>query len=67
MLPHVVVEGLLGLVVLDVVYMLLVVEEGTDGVEHDLVSTGQLAVKVEVERWREAVAPLSLILCTVGP
>ena len=66
-LPHVVVEGLLGLVVLDVVHMLLVVEEGTDGVEHDLVSTGQLAVEVEVERWREAVAPLSLVLCTVGP
>ena len=66
-LPHVVVEGLLGLVVLDVVHMLLVVEEGTDGVEHDLVSTGQLAVEVEVERWREAVAPLPLVLCAVGP
>ena len=39
-LPHVVVEGLLGLVVLDVVYVLVVVEERADGVERDFVTTG---------------------------
>ena len=47
--------------------MLVVVEECADGVEHDLVSTGQLAVEIEVEGWREAVLPLPLVLRAVVP
>ena len=66
-LPHVVVERELRPGVLDVVYMLVVVEEGSYGVERDFVASGQFAVEVEVERRREAVLPLPLVLRAVLP
>lgn len=66
-LPHVVIEGLLRPGVLNVVYVLAVVEKGTHGVECDFVAPGQLAVEVEVEGRREAILPLPLVLCAVVP